>query len=79
MMIAYDLSAVKWYPSYEEPQYWETLVEVVAGLDNSVSYEFVRIGEEAEDIEIVQRGDQCRAYLYPSSEIVDEGPKEATW
>jgi len=78
MMIAYNLSQVKWYPSYGETQYWEALAEIVAGLKNSVSCEFVRIGEEAEDIEIVQRGDQCRAYLYPSSEIVDDGPKEAS-
>jgi len=67
----------KWYPDYPDVQEWERLLADAPEFD--LSTEFVRIGEETEDIEqsshIADDGD---SYLGISRQIADDLPAEVT-
>ena len=53
--VMFNVSYVKWYPSYPDIQGFERAMGVFEGLANKTdsqwAFEFVRIGEEIEDIE----------------------------
>ena len=49
MRLEFAVEDVKWYPSYPDVQQFERFLEDVAEL--GYSYEFMRIGEEDEDVE----------------------------
>jgi hypothetical protein len=73
--------SVKWYPSYPCVAAWSALLGEIS--DNceqtGLTYEFIRIGEENDDIESDYSGD-CEWYLNIHRSIVFDTPpmKEAT-
>ena len=60
-VLEFDANSVKWYDSYPEVQ---TLVKFLADVHElGYEYEFMRIGEEDEDIETDNSGD-AENYMY---------------
>ena len=57
----------KWYDDYEDVQYWHKLLEEAEQL--GLNYEFVRIGEERDDV-VVEHGGDCEYFLDVSRSIV---------
>jgi hypothetical protein len=59
--VMFHISDVKWYPSYPDIQGFEQAMGVFEGLANKTdsqwAFEFVRLGEEVEDIEERQSHD----------------------
>ena len=69
--IKFDLQDVKWYESYPDVQGFEQAVEKfekLADEGNKWMWEFVRIGEEVEDVE-VKRGYNSENLIYVSRSI----------
>jgi hypothetical protein len=73
----------KWYSDYDEVKAFdravETYHELVDDFDNSqvegqptFNYEFVRIGEEYEDVEVVREGIACEYLLEVSRGVIVE-------
>lgn len=57
----------KWYDSYLDVQAWHTLLDLAR--EQKLSGEFVRVGEEASDVEVDNFGDDCDYYIYPVQSI----------
>lgn len=55
----------KWYPDFPEIQFVESFLEIV-------EHEFIRVGEEAEDIETYNSFVDGRCYFWTKTEIVVE-------
>ena len=70
--LKFTMSDVKWYPSYPDVQGFEQAMGVFEGLANKTdsqwAFEFVRLGEEVEDIEERQSQD-ANNLLYVSRSI----------
>jgi hypothetical protein len=70
--LKFDLQDVKWYESYPDVQGFEQAMGVFEGLANKTdsqwAFEFVRLGEEVEDIEERQSQD-ANNLLYVSRSI----------
>lgn len=60
-VLEFDANSVKWYDSYHEVQMFVKFLEEVRDL--GYEYEFLRIGEEDEDIEADSTGD-AENYMY---------------
>jgi len=60
----------KWYPTFKEIQAWDNFMDLAE--EKELSVEFVRVGEEPEDIETDYRGnpENVHYYIYPTS-IID--------
>ena len=75
----FEEGATKWYSDYDEVKAFNEAVENYLGLMNmgvnegddppEFSYEFVRIGEEYDDIETDYQGDHCEYMLGVSRSI----------
>jgi len=65
-VLKFDANSVKWYDSYPEVQKFVQFLTDVAGLD--YQYEFIRIGEEDDDIEDDRTGD-AEGYMYINRSI----------
>jgi hypothetical protein len=68
-VLKFTLNDVKWYPSYQDVQMFEKMLAVFKGSgdddEDITGYctEFVRIGEESDDVEEVNTGHDNRYYL----------------
>ena len=65
-VLIFDANSVKWYDSYPEVQKFVQFLTDVAGLD--YEYEFLRLGEEDDDIEDDRTGD-ANGFMYVSRSI----------
>jgi hypothetical protein len=72
-VLKFKLDDVKWYPSYSDVQMFEKMLAVFSGDDadgiDGYCTEFIRIGEESNDIELRSSGDNCEYHLQVRSEI----------
>ena len=59
----------KWYSDYKDVMAWSDLMDLA--VENNLCTEFVRIGEEPDDVETDYRGDPeaLSYYIYPTSYI----------
>lgn len=64
--LIFDANSVKWYDSYPEIKKFLKFLEDVHGL--GYEYEFMRIGEEDDDVETDRTGD-AEGYMYVSRSI----------
>ena len=67
-VLKFEINDVKWYPSYADVQMFEKMVSMFKGYDETEEIagyctEFVRIGEESDDVEQVHTGDNNHYYL----------------
>ena len=58
---------LKWYDEYADVKAWHKLIELSPSV--GLSAEFLRVGEEAGDIENHNYGDECNWYLYVTTSI----------
>ena len=65
-VLKFSANSIKWYDSYPEVQKFVQFLTDVAGLD--YQYEFIRIGEEDDDIEDDRTGD-AEGYMYINRSI----------
>ena len=65
-VLIFNADSVKWYDSYPEVQKFVQFLTDVAGLD--YQYEFLRLGEEDDDIEDDRTGD-AEGYMYINRSI----------
>ena len=68
-VLKFTIDDVKWYPSYEDVQAFETMLDEFGDDIPGYCTEFVRIGEESGDIEQRQAGDNNEYYLQVRCEI----------
>jgi hypothetical protein len=74
-VLKFDIPDVKWYPSYADVQMFEKMLAAFRGSgddDEDIKgycTEFVRIGEDTEDVEQVHTGDNNNYYLQVRREI----------
>jgi hypothetical protein len=74
-VLKFDIKDVKWYPSYPDVQMFEAMLSTFKGHtddDEDIKgycTEFVRIGEDTEDVEQVHTGDNNNYYLQVRREI----------
>lgn len=62
-VLKFDIPDVKWYPSYPDVQMFEAMLEAFDGDIEGYCTEFVRTGEEADDIEERRSGANSQYYL----------------
>ena len=62
-VLKFTMDDVKWYPSYADVQAFETMLEEFGDDIPGYCTEFVRIGEESDDIEQRQTGNNNEYYL----------------
>jgi hypothetical protein len=68
-VLKFRMGDVKWYPSYADVQKFEAMLEEFGGDIPGYCTEFVRIGEESDDVEQRQTGDNNEYYLQVRREI----------
>ena len=68
-----ELSDVKWYDDYDEVIAWTQFMQQAP--DNDLNYEFIRIGEDYDDIEKDENGDSIDGLLYTSCSIEKDYPQ----
>jgi hypothetical protein len=74
-VLKFDINDVKWYPSYPDVQMFEKMLAAFKGSgdddEDITGYctEFVRIGEESDDVEEVHTGHNNHYYLQVRREI----------
>jgi hypothetical protein len=72
-VLKFKFDRVKWYPSFSDVQMFEKMLAVFNGDDEAgiegYCTEFIRIGEESDDIEQRSSGDNCEYHLQVRSEI----------
>lgn len=61
--LMFSLEDVKWYPSYPDVQMFEKMMEAFDGDVPGYCTEFVRVGEENDDVEERHTGDNNQYYL----------------
>ena len=67
-VLKFELEDVKWYPSYPDVRMFEDMLSAFKGYDDTEDIkgyctEFVRIGEDSNDVEEVHTGDNNHYYL----------------
>lgn len=62
-VLQFDLTDVKWYPNYPDVQMVEEMVRAFSDEIKGYCTEYVRIGEEATDIEEDHTGENLQYYL----------------
>jgi hypothetical protein len=77
-MVMVNFEDVKWYDSYKEVQEWEDFMKRAGRLaaTEPLNAEFVRVGEEAGDIEQIAYGESVQHYLGYVSRITIDLPEE---
>jgi hypothetical protein len=58
---------VKWYDDFEDVKGWTRLLANAE--EQGLNYEFVRVGEESDDIESEYGGESVEHFLYPTTSI----------
>lgn len=61
-MILAQFESVKWYEGYPEVAAWEELISEASD-NEALCTEFVRIGEETDDIQVRYTGDDCGYFV----------------
>ena len=62
-VLRFDIQDVKWYPSYPDVQMFTQMVSAFQDDIPGYCTEFVRVGEEAEDVDTQFTGEDCQHYL----------------
>jgi len=68
-VLKFTMDDVKWYPSYKDVQAFETMLYEFGGDIPGYCTEFIRIGEETDDVECQYTGDNNEYYLQVRREI----------
>jgi len=68
-VLKFTMDDVKWYPSYKDVQAFETMLDEFGDDIPGYCTEFVRIGEETDDVECRSTGDNNEYYLQVRREI----------
>lgn len=68
--IELDGDSWKWYDGYPDVQAWHQMLE--DAVEFGLSYEFVRIGEERDDIVVEEGGDDVNYFLGTHTEITKD-------
>jgi hypothetical protein len=68
-----ELEHVKWYDEYEDVVRWTQFMQQAP--DNDLNYEFIRIGEDYDDIEKDEGGDSIDGLLYTTVSIEKDYPQ----
>jgi hypothetical protein len=75
LLLKFHVDSWKWYDDYKDVQCHERLIDLAEEYidaqnnNQAISYGFVRIGEETEDIETKYGGDDGYSLLYPTRGI----------
>lgn len=69
LVLKFDIPDVKWYPDYPEVQMFENMLSAFDGEIEGYCTEFVRIGEESDDVEGRYTGDNCQYFLHVRREV----------
>ena len=78
VMIHAKFDGIKWYDGYEDVDCWTALLEdAMENFSANVNTEFVRIGEENEDMEVEYDGENVQFYTGVSREILKNLPQFA--
>jgi hypothetical protein len=62
-VLKFDIKSTEWYPGYSDVQMFESMLRKFDGDIGGYCTEFVRVGENYEDIRVNGTGDNCRYYL----------------
>lgn len=62
-VLRFDIPDVKWYPSYPDVQMFSQMLSAFEGDIPGYCTEFVRVGEDSNDIETEFTGEDCQHYL----------------
>lgn len=75
LVLKAEFESVKWYPNYPDVDMWAQLLTDAGdiGENGRIGYEFMRVGEEVDDIEY-DVGTNCEYWLGVSREIVCDAP-----
>ena len=73
-MLEFNWFSFKWYESYPEVAYWEQLMSLFEQAFPSLHMEFVRIGENTEDIVVEYYGDNPQYYMTVERAIFKDIP-----
>ena len=65
-VLKFDANSIKWYDSYPEVDRFTKFLEEVRDLE--YEYEFIRLGEEGDDVDEDSTGD-AEGYMYVSRSI----------
>ena len=68
-----ELEHVKWYDDYSDVKRWTQFMQQAP--DNNLNYEFIRIGEDHDDIEREEGGDSIDGLLYTICSIEKDYPQ----
>jgi hypothetical protein len=58
---------VKWYTDFDDVKAWHKML--INAEEQGLNYEFVRVGEESDDIEREEGGESVEHFLYPTTSI----------
>ena len=61
-VLQFQIQSIKWYPSYPDVQALTTMLDAIGEMEG-YNYEFMRIGEDSDDIESNSRGDHLEYYV----------------
>ena len=67
-VLMFKMEDVKWYDGYNDVTLFTTMLTEIEGLEG-YNYEFIRIGEDDEDIERRNGGEHCMYLLNVTREI----------
>jgi hypothetical protein len=62
-VLKFDIPDVKWYPSYKYVQMFEAMLSAFSDDIPGYCTEFVRVGEERDDVEERHTGEDIQYYL----------------
>jgi len=61
-VLQFETEAIKWYDSYPDVKSFMDMLDVIGDIAG-LNYEFIRVGEDDDDIEKQQRGEDLRYAL----------------
>jgi len=76
LMLLAQFNDVKWYDGYEDVDRWNEFVRLATEQDEFINTEFVRIGEEIEDVVHEDTGPNVEWHLGVSREVYTDLPKK---
>jgi len=67
-VLKFAVESVKWYDSYPDVRDFQSMLEDISDMEG-LNYEFMRVGEDYDDIEQNQRGDDLQYHISVSRSI----------
>lgn len=61
-VLKFAIESIKWYDSYPDVQKFARMLDDLGEMEG-LNYEFMRVGEESDDVEELQRGEDLRYAL----------------